>query len=211
MAIILRGILGGFSGKIANVVGTTWKGRAIMKALPLSVANPRTVGQVNQRNKFTGITQLASQLTLGWIQDLWNRFSGNISGYNEFIKRNIDFVSTAGVVNYASIIYSFGELKKVVDTPSGGGTTGTNDASIQWNGAVSGNQATDDIAYVTIIDETNDEVIAIDSSTIRQDALVNVTTSEEFSPSNTYRFVLTFKKADGTIVSDHFTDELELV
>ncbi len=40
MGIIKRGILGGFSNKVANVVGSSWKGINTMRALPLSVANP---------------------------------------------------------------------------------------------------------------------------------------------------------------------------
>ena len=48
MGILKQGILGGFSGKVANVVGTSWKGIAVIKAMPLSVANPKTAGQVAQ-------------------------------------------------------------------------------------------------------------------------------------------------------------------
>ena len=52
MGKIGRGILGGVSGKVANVVGSRWKGIDYIRAKPLSVANPRTLLQVNQRTKF---------------------------------------------------------------------------------------------------------------------------------------------------------------
>lgn len=89
MAIISRGILGGFKGKVANVVGTSWKGRAVMKSLPLSVANPRSAGQVTQRTKFSNVTQIASSFLNSWIKPLWNPFAGNISGYNKFTSVNV--------------------------------------------------------------------------------------------------------------------------
>jgi hypothetical protein len=34
MGIIKQGILGGFSGKVGNVVGGTWKGIDYMRVLP---------------------------------------------------------------------------------------------------------------------------------------------------------------------------------
>lgn len=40
MARYNQGILGSFIGKVGNVVGSTWRGRAYMKALPAKVANP---------------------------------------------------------------------------------------------------------------------------------------------------------------------------
>lgn len=53
MGKISQGILGGLSGKVGNVVGGNWKGIDYIRIKPTSVANPRTEGQVNQRNKFT--------------------------------------------------------------------------------------------------------------------------------------------------------------
>jgi len=53
MGKISQGILGGLSGKVGNVIGGNWKGIDYLRIKPSSVANPRTEGQVNQRNKFT--------------------------------------------------------------------------------------------------------------------------------------------------------------
>jgi len=46
MGKISQGILGGFSGKVGSVVGANWKGINYMRAKAVSVANPRTDGQV---------------------------------------------------------------------------------------------------------------------------------------------------------------------
>jgi len=96
MAIIKRGVLGGFSGKIGNIVGTSWKGRAVMKSMPLSVANPRTSGQVNQRNSMTFAVAAAKEFLAGAIADLCSPFSGDISGYNLFVKRCIKAFASDG-------------------------------------------------------------------------------------------------------------------
>lgn len=49
MGIIKRGILGGFRIKWVLVVGTTWKGISVVKARPVSVANPNSPLQQEQR------------------------------------------------------------------------------------------------------------------------------------------------------------------
>lgn len=53
MATIKKGILGGFSGKVGNVVGASWKGVAYIRSLPSNVRNPRSEKQLTQRSKFS--------------------------------------------------------------------------------------------------------------------------------------------------------------
>lgn len=88
MAVINRGILGGFSGKLGNVIGGSWKGIAIMKSQPLSVANPKSAGQVAQRTKFSKTVELASSLLGTVITPVWNSFASMMSGYNLFMQTN---------------------------------------------------------------------------------------------------------------------------
>ena len=49
MGKISQGILGGFSGKVGNVIGGNWKGINYMRVKPSSVANSQTEGQMVQR------------------------------------------------------------------------------------------------------------------------------------------------------------------
>jgi hypothetical protein len=42
---------------VGNIIGGSWKGIDYTRIKPLSVANPRTPGQVNQRNKFSATIQ----------------------------------------------------------------------------------------------------------------------------------------------------------
>ena len=52
MGKIKKGILGGFSGKVGNVVGASWKGIDYIRSMPTNMKNPRTKGQMEQRSKF---------------------------------------------------------------------------------------------------------------------------------------------------------------
>lgn len=52
MGTFNQGILGGFRGKVGNVVGFYWKGQAVMRGLAGSVSNPRTTPQQRNRARF---------------------------------------------------------------------------------------------------------------------------------------------------------------
>lgn len=90
MAVIKQGILGGVSGKVGSVVGTSWKGQAVLKAMPLSVANPQSPGQTAQRGKFSGIVNIAQFCLSSILQPVWNPFASKMSGYNMFVQKNVN-------------------------------------------------------------------------------------------------------------------------
>lgn len=100
MGVIKQGILGGFSGKVANVVGTSWKGIAVMKALPLSVANPRTAAQVAQRSKMAGCVAMLQPILSQVIKPLNDRFAGKMSGFNYALQASINAFDETGGLTY---------------------------------------------------------------------------------------------------------------
>ena len=53
MATFEKGILGGFSGKVGNVVGVRWRGMNIMRSLPQRGSYVPTPEQLEQRLKFS--------------------------------------------------------------------------------------------------------------------------------------------------------------
>ncbi|SFW52709.1 hypothetical protein SAMN02927921_02149 [Sinomicrobium oceani] len=52
MATIVKGILGGFSGKVGTVVGANWRGKDIIRSRPKPSKKPPTDKQVIQQLKF---------------------------------------------------------------------------------------------------------------------------------------------------------------
>lgn len=57
MATYNKGILGGFSGTIGNVVGSSWRGIDYMRSRPSQVNQPNTQPQLAQRSKFSIIME----------------------------------------------------------------------------------------------------------------------------------------------------------
>lgn len=88
MGKINQGILGGVSGKVGGVVGTSWKGIAVLKAMPISVANPKTAAQVSNRDRNTAVLRFAQSVGTTFIRTYWNRFAKKMSGFNDFMSVN---------------------------------------------------------------------------------------------------------------------------
>lgn len=151
MAKIKQGILGGFSGKVANVVGTSWKGRAVMKSQPLSVSNPRTEAQQEQRGKFSDIAKLASTILTQFVQPVENPISGNISGYNLFCKDNKSAYASDGALVVANLVAGGGKIINI-PTPSQIEAGDVDDLKLTWSndGNESALRLTDKVYAVAI-------------------------------------------------------------
>lgn len=111
MGIIKQGILGGFSNKVGTVIGSSWKGIAVMRSMPQSVANPRTASQVANRSKFGQVTKLGVQILSSVIQPNFNAQAKRMSGYNLWCKINRDLYETKTAVQMAgAVVVSKGDL-----------------------------------------------------------------------------------------------------
>ena len=62
MGTIKKGIIGGFSGRVGPVSGSSWKGKPYMKARPKHMTNPKSAGQLNHRGRFAYTMRFLSPL-----------------------------------------------------------------------------------------------------------------------------------------------------
>lgn len=203
MGIIKRGILGGFSGKVANVVGTSWKGRAVMKSLPLSVANPNTAGQIEVRGAFSFLVKFASTILSALIVPLMNRFAGNVSGYNYFTSRNFVNFTQSGLDQPANLNFGTGKLGDTQIT-SASADASTDIVEFTW-GTTNNNaykQATDEAYFLIINLDTSAIIDQGDTGSIRSDGIIAVGGVTGMSIGQTIACYLIFLRADGTEVGN---------
>ena len=204
MAKIKQGILGGFSGKVANVVGTSWKGRAVMKSQPLSVANPKTEAQQEQRGKFSKIAELASSVLTQFVQPVENPISGDISGYNLFCKDNKGAFNASGNLVAANFVCGGGKI--VAATPTLDATDNEeHTATLVWSNPadISALRLTDK-AFAVFVSESAEDVYVGGGSAVRGDELIDVVRvkgSTDFERGQKYLALLAFVSADGREVS----------
>lgn len=200
MGIIRRGILGGFSGKVANVVGSSWKGIAVMRALPLSVTNPRTVGQVEQRSAFSIVSKFASSILTTWVKPLWDRSAQSMSGYNAFIQQNVDVVKADNELIIGNLTMSKGKLGATPVTAMF--VSNADSVAFGWERTPSGSfQMLSDKIYILVFDDENKLIY---SSSGEHDRAKETFLVEdlEITQGKTYTVVSAFAREDGTIVGD---------
>ncbi len=121
MGQINQGILGGFSGRVGTVVGSNWKSVHYMRALAVSVSNPRTDKQQHQRTKF-GMTVAFLKAINPYVRVGYKSYTQRQSSFNaamSYIIRNA--VKGSGLelsIDYSKVLVSRGSLMPVFNAKS---------------------------------------------------------------------------------------------
>lgn len=157
MGIIKQGILGGFSGKVGNVVGASWKGIDYIRSLPSSVSNPRTPGQVKQRTKFSMVQSFLTSM-IPVIRIGFKNYASKQSAFNAATSYNV----LNGVIgegsdlelDYPNLLISRGSL---VSAPSPSVSLNLNDIIVEWDNSISGNASRTDDVILLIHNKTKGE------------------------------------------------------
>ncbi|MCI4641592.1 MAG: DUF6266 family protein [Flavobacteriaceae bacterium] len=141
MGKIAQGILGGLLGKVGNIIGGSWKGIDYIRIKPSSVANPRTVGQVNQRTKFTATLEFL-QAVKPFIKLGYKGLAVKKTEFNAAMSYVLNNAITGTepnfVIDYPNALVSrgglYGALKPTTDlTTAGEVTFGWDDNSAEGN------------------------------------------------------------------------------
>ena len=208
MGIIKRGILGGVANKIGNVVGSSWKGIATLRSLPLSVANPNTLAQRTNRNSFSIMSKLGSDVLATVCQPLWNRDAKQMSGFNAYVMNNKRAFDEDPEAWIANPIMSKGNLSATLSNV--GINNGGADLALVFDTSLKNPQdASDDIAYVQVIHQNNSDPAkpvfsakGFITNAKRSDGHVQVANPFETSAGDKLIFSLSFKSVDGREVAN---------
>lgn len=201
MATFKQGILGGFSGKVGGVIGSSWKGIDTMRSQPSSVTNPRTNAQVSNRTRFKSVSQLAAAMLTTIVKPLNDRFAQKMSGFNDFCQRNTAAFDSLGAFVPANLVLSKGKLSAPASL--GQGSTGFDEVSVGFSSALSGSfDAATDKVYAVVLGKDG-EVLGVSSGVVtRGDDTVDIPTPEGRSAANPGTLYMSFLRADGTQVSN---------
>ena len=127
MATFEKGILGGFSGKVGNVVGGTWKGKSYMRSKPNKRSSVPSEKQLEQQIKFKMIV-LFFQTMSGLLNLTFMSFASKVTGYNSAVsyglKNAVSGTFPAFDIDYPQVLVARGDLPNAsapVATVGGGG------------------------------------------------------------------------------------------
>lgn len=201
MATFKQGILGGFSGKVGGVIGSSWKGIDTMRSQPSSVTNPRTNAQVANRARFKSISQLAAAMLTTIVKPLNDRFAQKMSGFNDFCQRNSNAFDANGFLIPDSLILSRGKLSAPAELEQQ--VSDYTHATVDYLAAPTGSfdSATDKV-YAVVIGKNGDVFGISSGSATRSNGSVVIPTMAGRTAEDPGTAFISFLRADGTQVSN---------
>ena len=203
MGKIGRGILGGVSGKVANIVGSRWKGIDYIRAKPLSVANPRTLLQVNQRTKFALVLRFL-QPNLNFVKIGYKNYAVKKSQFNSamsyLLNNAIIGVSPNFEIDYSLALLSRGNLSTALNPVFDLSTPGQVEFSWDDN-STDGNAYATDKVMVVAYNPLKGESIYLTEGAIRTDLSQSLVLPNSYSGEEVHLFI-SFMSADETQLSN---------
>ncbi|MDV7187938.1 DUF6266 family protein [Lutibacter sp. TH_r2] len=203
MGKISQGILGGLSGKVGNVIGGTWKGIDYIRIKPSSVANPRTEGQVNQRNKFT-VTLEYLQPNKDFIKLGYKSFATKKTEFNaamSYVLNNaIGGVAPDFTIDYSNALLSRGSLSTPLNPTFDVSTPGN--VTFEWdNNSDEGNANATDKAMILVYNPSRKESIYILDGEVRTATTQMLSIPSSYA-GDTIEVFMAFISEDGSQVSN---------
>jgi hypothetical protein len=196
---IKTGILGGFQGKVGTVIGSTWRGESIMRALPKTAAKAPTESQRIQRLKFKAVSEFLNPLR-STLSTYFGNDTGVKSKYNMatsyHITNAVEITEQGTQILYPRVLVAKGTLfgfQNLTTTPSETVIT------LNWeDNTVFGNaKAEDTVNVVCYIEEVNTFYV-FESIANRDGLTASVTLPQNFLGYNVEVYAFLYDKVSKT-------------
>lgn len=203
MGKINQGILGGFSGKVGNVIGGNWKGIDYMRVKPASVANPKSEGQVDQRSKFSTALRFLQPLN-EFLKVGYKNYAVKMTQFNSAMSYTLKnaMIGTYPnfTVDYANALVSRGALTAAsngtVTSPAAGAVF------FSWtDNSSEGNAKGTDKAMLLIINNAKGEAIFTTAGQGRNTEGQTLVVPNDYSGDQVECFI-SFVSVDGSSVAN---------
>jgi len=113
MGTFSKGILGGFSGKVGSVIGSTWKGIDYMRSKPGARTGTFSIAQQEQQAKFAVAIRFVSTMSSLFMisfRDYAIRKTGINSAFSWVIKNAVTGIFPAYAIDFPNVLVSRGDL-----------------------------------------------------------------------------------------------------
>ncbi len=200
MAVLRSGILGNIRGKVAGVVGAQWKDKNYLREY-VKPANPNTAAQQTQRTKMSDVVAFSKSLVGPVFNPYTDRFQKSMSGFNRFIKSNIDVFD--GTPDFSAIKMTEGKLSNVGITSAKYDTSGGN-TTVVFTESLGNNGASDDVVFAAAYDDTTGLWYFPGTEYIRSGLTLTILTGTGLNFENLENWIWTIKYSNTlvTMISD---------
>ena len=202
MGTITKGILGGFSGKVGTVVGSSWNSISYMRSLADGYTDPKTEKQVCQRGRFAEVVRFLKTM-LPYLRIGYKEHPAGQSAYSSamsyVLKNAVEGCGADATVDFRKAMISRGCLVVPGDAAveaAGGKLTFT------WtDNSGNGNAAADDVAMVLVYNKVKAEAVYDLGAGARADGTAELTLPGSWG-DEALAVYLSFRNAQGQSVSN---------
>ena len=202
MGRLKEGILGGFSGKVGNVIGSSCRGVEYIKSAPAKMTNPRTKRQTMQRSSFI-VTQNFLRTMIPIIRIGFKDYAiDGMSAFNAAMSYNmingIKKVFDSNELDFANILISRGSLST---SPVINAIVTDDLLQFEWDPILNENaKSTDQVMVIAHNAAKGESVFDVNAGKRRNaSTYLNMLSHWKGDAIETY---LAFKDESGTLVSD---------
>lgn len=204
MGEIKKGVLGGFSGKVGNVVGSSWRGIDYIRSLPKPSKKEPTQRQLDQRARFGLVVQFLHPikflLNLGFAGKARGK---SLTGYNLSVAYALRHAITgtfpAYSLDYSKVLISRGDLQGAWDLTMASAAAGSIDFTWTDNSG-SGLASPTDRAVLVVYNPVKDRYIFTTEGAARSAGGQNLPVPADFSGDEVHVFIA-FVSEDGKAFS----------
>ena len=206
MGKIKQGIMGGFSGKVGPVIGSSWKGKAIIKARALSYNDRNSQAQQEVRARFALLNSFCSA-NVAFLNEGFRGLANGITALNAAFSVNYHSAITGTfpdyTIDYSKVTVASGSLS-LPYAIAGTADSNTNTVNITWsdNSGI-GNAKSDDGLMLLVYNATLDDSLAMFDLAKRSDRTASATIPTAWGTNEFYVWAA-MRSADGTSISKSF-------
>lgn len=209
MANLIKGILGGFSGKVGTVIGMRLAGKDCIRSLATPSRRASSAKQTLQRDKFQLMAQflntMSDVLLVGFPRTEEMNSQAIAMSYN--LKNAVTLVDGAPVVDFAKVSISSGKLAGALNP--GISSDEPNKVLISWtnNSGTGKAQETDQAHIVVHCPEKNQTVYAHDA--VRGDSSLSFDLPE-FAGLRVHAYITFINEESGRIAASVYAGRVEV-
>lgn len=183
MARFLKGIHGAYSGKVGNVIGSSWRSVDYVRSVSKKSSKQASEAQLAQRAKFGLVVgflaPIKDVLNLGYSDKL----QGKSTGYNKAVQQAINAAVIGSFptfeLDYSAIQIARGALSNMMGI--GWANTGPAEAAVSWQGDTNAFNAFADDTLVVLIYNKDKQFFSIVDSASRADQSLALTFPASYS------------------------------
>ena len=203
MGTISKGILGGFSGKVGTVIGSSWKCIEYMRSLAASVSNPNSPAQLDQRARFNTVLQFLKPLTAFLRMGFKNK-AVKMSGFNAAMSYNfsnaLKGIYPAYEMDYTLVLVSQGSLPQALN-PAAVSTTAGKIAYSWEDNSTDVDAMAYDKSVLVVYNPIKKRAITLEGGNTRMSESQVINVPASFS-GDTVQCYLSFQTANGSVISN---------